>query len=268
MIKDDLKDIFIIYNKNYCREAEIVKKEYKNIFSLIEKLWGLKKSSKYGVYILDSFMKYIFSYFPVKERLMLLLTLPFWYFKIRRKWKKWMGVSNTNHVVKKILVKPIISYSKLDYGFSELLFYNENDPEIKFKSVLCQELLYLFSSYLNIPSWLNYGISLVTINKYIGKKIIRTDTINILREYHIKEKNINNIRDIDDKKIAYNYAKGYWTVRYLEKNYPGFLKESFKKKDLDIEKEIAEKIGISTDKESFWSELDEFLYNYFKDKLR
>lgn len=67
--------------------------------------------------------------------------------------------------------------------------------------------------------------------------------------------------------LAYNYVKGYWTVRYLEENYPGFLKETFKEyKGEEIVEQIRLKLGLNH--ESFWEKLDELLYESYKHLLQ
>ena len=79
-------------------------------------------------------------------------------------------------------------------------------------------------------------------------------------------KNVHELSKVSDTCIAYNSAKGYWTVRYLEENYPGFLKKIFKKyKGEEIVERIRLKLGLS--EEDFWEQLDELLYENYKHLL-
>jgi hypothetical protein len=268
MQKENMNGVELIYNKKYTKEASIVKNIHKNISDLIISCWGINKPSYYKIYILRSNLKYFFYVFPWYYKIILGITLPFWYFNINKLFKSWGSFTISSKNFLSILLKPIKVYSSLHNNIGTLILHKEVDEIKLFKSVVCQEIFYVHLSSIQLPKWLTKGLAIFTVNKYFNRETVKENTLEMLNENNYKKIDNKNLNYEQKETIAYNYVKGYWTVRYLEENYPGFLKESFKKKDLDIEKEIAKKIGISTDKESFWSELDEFLYNYFNDKLR
>ena|SRR5690554_2530225 len=111
---------------------------------------------------------------------------------------------------------------------------------------------------------------MVTNYYYVGKQMVKNQTIEIFnKDIKYEEISLTDININNKDAIVYNYVKGYWTVRYLEENYPGFLKEIFRKFESEkIVKQIAKKLDLNIDNRvSFWEELDNLLYDYFKNSL-
>lgn len=75
--------------------------------------------------------------------------------------------------------------------------------------------------------------------------------------------NYKDLQTSNDYTIAYNHIKGYWTIKYLEENYPGFLKDLFNN-NLAIEKNIAEKLGYKKNSKIFWEDLDKLILQHYK----
>lgn len=114
---------------------------------------------------------------------------------------------------------------------------------------------------IKLPFWLLYGIAAITEETFMQKKYIKEETIKMFDITNIKKgcKKIDNI---------YYHAKGYWTVRYLEEMYPGFLKETFKDYiGEDIVEQIILKLKLRLDSEEYWQQLDELLYDNYKHLL-
>ena len=127
-------------------------------------------------------------------------------------------------------------------------------------------LHFYFTKYIRIrsdesklPRWLGSGISSFTSEIFFSRNVVSKDTIEFLC---LQNKN----KDLNNYNTVYPHVLGYWTVRYLEENYPGFLKKIFKRyKGEEIVDQIRLQLGLS--QENFWDQLDELLYENYKHLL-
>ena len=120
----------------------------------------------------------------------------------------------------------------------------------------------LLAKFIEIPKWVRLGISSVSIDKFFGYQTVKKKTIAMLINEN-KPYNVNSINVESNNEFAYYYSKGYWTVRYLEEEYPGFLKEVINNYEGEqIENQIIKKLNL--DKEKYWEQLDELLYKSYK----
>jgi hypothetical protein len=63
--------------------------------------------------------------------------------------------------------------------------------------------------------------------------------------------------------FSYHAVRGYWLVRYLEEEHPGFLKRMLSqgRSAAEIERETTVELGIEA--KSFWREVDGVLVDRF-----
>ena len=266
IMKEKLNGVNIICKDAYKKEKKIIKDNYKNILKLIKKLWSFDEPEKVNIYIMKSDFKFALITHPILNKVFLLtLLLPYWVLKERKKRKKWRGVSHFKKDYPCILLKPMEAYRNLDSELGNIIYKTKkNNLSKKFKITLCDQLLsILIPQYLTL--WLNEGITSVTIEKYIDKQIYKVDSLKLLKENYCQI-NVSEFSEVDNKTIAYNYTKGYWTVRYLEEEYPGFLKKTIKKyKGEEIVKEIGKKLGLDTNnKDELWEQIDDLLYDHYQ----
>ena len=167
-----------------------------------------------------------------------------------------------------IQIKPIKEYKNLKSKISKYILKKQKNQKYKLKISICLNFTNAFTASLNYPIWINYGINIFTVEKILKNQIIKDDTLLLINENSVGQTN-DIMNENDDKKIAYNYAKGYWTVKYLEEKHPGFLKKTFKNSQgKNIEEKISKKLGINTSqKDNLWNQLDEILYNHFKERI-
>ena len=262
-------ELTIIYDeKKHAKEVELIKKTYSSIIKDINTLWGLKQDTKIKIYISESIIKFYFVALSICKKIILCLIFPYWYISIRKRliYSRSLIIKEKN--VANILIKPIKVYDEITYAIGELILKKHKNIEKTFKMRLYSVIVTTSLSSLNLSIWLNQGVTLYTIDRYIGEKIVKEETINMLNDTKYKKiYGINSI-DVDDQTLAYNHVKGYWTINYLEENYPGFLKEILKSSKVNLEREIMSKIGLNTNsEEEFWIKLDNKLCDYFKDKI-
>ncbi len=263
-------ELTIIYDeKKHAKEVELIKKTYSSIIEDMNTFWGLKQNTEIKIYISESSLKFCFITLSICRKIMLCLIFPYWYINMRKRLASWTNFIIKEKNVENILVKPMEIYKNTNHITGEMIFKKYKNKEKNFRMRVCSALITTYISSLNLSIWLNQGITLYTIDRYIGEKIVKEETINMLIN-NTKYKKIygTNSIDVDDQTLLYNYVKGYWTINYLEENYPGFLKETFRKSKVNLEKEIMNKLGLNTSsEEEFWIKLDNKLCDYFKDKI-
>ena len=136
------------------------------------------------------------------------------------------------------------------------------------QQVACHELVHASSAHLRLPMWLNEGIAVATVDRFMEKQMIRQDTLDFIRDYLPKgaPPSYRQLSRMDRGAIAYNSVRGYWLVRYLQEKCPGFLKHTFSSyQDPEtIESRMVTELGMQPG--NFWSEIDDRIAEYFKNK--
>jgi len=257
----------IFYNNNHISEVNIITQYHDEVEDGINNLWELDRPKEVNLYFINSFIEYI-KYSFINNSLLgklLMVLLPCIYLDFIRIWKEAAGL--------------FVNIDSKYYIF--LRKYNENrssklgkyifckrqiNSEEYLKSIYTHELTHVFSDKLDLPHWLNEGLALYTSEKIINDKIITNKSLELLNE----KRTIISISDLtldNEIKMAYSYIKGYWTIRYLNELYPGFITKLLKKdKGKDVVKKIAKKLGLDTKKNNFDKELNFILYHYFINK--
>lgn len=140
--------------------------------------------------------------------------------------------------------------------------YKSNEEYLK--SIYAHELTHAFSNKLKLPQWLNEGIALYTSEDVLNDRIVSKNSLELLNKESTKI-NISRLIIDSEIKMAYTYIKGYWTIKYLNEIYPGFIKRVFKKYNgNDIVNEILKKLDLETKWRRFDKDLDILLYCYFR----
>ena len=138
----------------------------------------------------------------------------------------------------------------------------------KLQMFTCHELTHAFSSHLRLPAWLNEGLAMVTVDRSLGMRTIREDTLELLRgkEFSGRPPTYAKQARLKAEAIAYYAILGYWIVQYLEEEYPGFLKRllSASPNIRIIDKEIAVQIGIEPN--GFWTRIAPIIFDHYKKK--
>ncbi len=249
--REKINGVEIIFEKKYKEEEEIVKNNYKHISDLINNLWGLNKPENINIFITNSYIKYSIYAYSLIQKIILLIILPYWLIQIKRTSKD-IGAIGFNAKVPSILIKSLPVLELFESNIGKLIYKKIKNNHERYKHGYIGLLIGIRIYELKCPKWLGSGIGSITSEKYLSKDIVKKETINMLNNNQ-EEKDLNNLD------TPYPHVIGYWTVRYLEENYPGFLKETFKEyKGEEIVKAIGKKLGLNT------YDKDELLYNHYK----
>jgi hypothetical protein len=163
-------------------------------------------------------------------------------------------------------VKPPRLLEQSDKSFGVRMFVEEKDIKTKVRHVTCHELAHACTAHLKLPAWLNEGVAAVTVDRFLGKRTIRAETLELVRSFRPKEVPLT-YRELSRRRgeaFVYHAVRGYWLVRYLEEKCPGFLRRMFSQRQdsRTMEREMVMELGMEP--ESFWRGVDEVIVAHFE----
>lgn len=257
----------LYYSKNHLAEVNLIKKYHDEVEEKISSLWKLEKPKNVKIYFINSSIEYIrysFGYYSFLGKLFLII-LPCIFLNFIRIWKEAAGVFvniNSNYF---IFLKKYDENRSSNIG--KYIFHRKYiNIEEYLKSIYSHELTHVFSEKLKLPQWLNEGLALYSSEIVLDNKIINGKSLELMDEEKTKV-NISNLNLKSEITRAYKYIKGYWTIKYLNEIYPGFLEKTFKEyKGKEVVNQIAKKLGIDRKRKKFNKELDGKVYEYFRNK--
>ncbi len=264
-----MSNLSFIDNKIYKQEERVVQKLFDRISYQLQILWGIENKRSIRIFICGHYMLYFLKVLPIYKSLLLLLFSPFWYFRVRKKLNSteiMFGEKLDGYVV---FLKPIKSHKRerlLDKGG---IYYKSDSNLLKFERNACHIMVNVFIAPISLPYWLENGLIIFCSDSVLDNPFLKIESLFLFTGKVYDEIVSFSLQNTNEDKINYNYVKGYWTVRYLEEEHPGFLKETFKShKGEDVVRMIVEKLGLDTiDDEKMWNQLDELLYNHFEHLL-
>jgi hypothetical protein len=146
------------------------------------------------------------------------------------------------------------------------MFVEEKDMKVNVQHVTCHELVHACSAHLKLPMWLNEGIATVTVDRFLERATIREETLAFMRGFLPKAAppTYRELSRMGGEAIAYHGMRGYWLVRYLEEQHPGFLRRMFSlhRDSRAIEQEMIVELGMESG--SFWREIDDVVVSHFE----
>jgi len=150
------------------------------------------------------------------------------------------------------------------------MFVEEKDMKVNVQHVTCHELVHACSAHLRLPTWLNEGIATVTADRFLERPTIREETLEFMRDFLPKgvPPTYRELSRMGGEAIAYHGMRGYWLVRYLEEEHPGFLRRMFSihRDPKAIEREMIVELGMEPGR--FWNQIDNVVVDHFEGKAR
>ncbi len=251
--------ISVVFDSSEQETAELICEAVAKTLPLVEESWGLGRPGDCRVYIMTSWWGFLFQSAPWSWRIMLALTLPLWYSRVRRTWP--YSAAWTQRFGRRIAIgiKPPRLLELSDKSVGVHMFVEEKDTGTKVRHLTCHELTHACSAHLKLPAWLNEGLAALTVDRYLGKQTIRPDTLELVRGFTPKGRppTYRELSRLSGEAIAYHAVRGYWLVRYLEEKRPGLLKRILSSPQVAsaIEAQVAVELGLEPD--SFWGEIDD-----------
>jgi hypothetical protein len=238
----------------------------KRSFNIIQSTWGLTEPSECRVYIMTSWLHFMFDTAPWYTRIYLAALFPFWWYRILKSWSYSGGwtIQYGKHIA--VGIKPPRLLTGLDIRIGESIYIKEPDVLRKVEHITCHELTHAWSKHLHLPLWLNEGIAMVSVDRYMGYQTVKQESLDLMNRSSLAlhGKSYADMNDMKKRDVAALYVRGYWITRFLIDTYPGLLQEILKKKRdyQDLEREIASAMGISRKK--FLATIDEKVAAHYK----
>jgi hypothetical protein len=209
---------------------------------------------------------FFFQSAPWFWRILLAGALPLWCFRAQRAWP--YSAAWTQRYGRRVAigVKPLRLLEVSDKRIGQHMFVEEQEPAAKIRHLTCHELTHACSAHLKLPAWLNEGLAAVTVDRYLGKRTIRADTLALLRN-DMPKGNPPTYRELSrlgGQAFAYHAVRGYWLVQYLEERHAGFLKHLFSAWPgaAALESEIGRELGMEP--AGLWSQIDALIVAHFE----
>ncbi len=282
--------VLLVYAPGEQDTADLIAGACEKAIQLAQENWGLGPPEDCRIYVMTSWLGFVFQSAPWSWRILLGATMPFWCFRARRTWP--YSAAWTQRYGRRVAigVKPPRLLLQSDRSIGVRMFVEEKerhqngafvggkDMAVNVQHVTCHELVHACSAHLRLPTWLNEGIATVTVDRFLGRPTIRQETLDFMRGFVPKERHQNGafvggkvapptyreLSRLGGEAIAYHGVRGYWLVRYVEEKLPGFLRYMFslERDARAVEREMVTELGMEA--ESFWRDIDGVIVDHFE----
>jgi hypothetical protein len=228
--------------------------------------WGLAPPRDCRIHVMTSWQQFYKQATPWYYLPLMLISIPIWGTRAKKIWP--LAGAWTQRFANRVVigVKPprLLEASNRTVGL--ILYETETDMRVKMHQLISHELTHACAARLNLPAWLNEGIAFVSMERTTGKRVVRPDTLELLRAEmpRCKPPGYRQLTKMGTQAMAMHSARGYWLVRLLEDTEPGFLKSVFSshKKTDCIDILMAGLLKLP--EESFWQQVDERILAHFQ----
>jgi hypothetical protein len=233
---------------------------------LMQEHYGLDTPKDCRVYIMTSWIGFMFHSAPWPWKVLLVVTLPLWANRVKKVWLLAGGWEQRFGQRRAVGVKPPRILQLADKRIGDRFFVSRENVDERVQSITCHELTHAFTSHLELPTWLKEGLAMVMVDKYFEEPTVRYETLEMLERPSDKHSTggRQKLKIEDEEAMVDLYARGYWLTRYIEETQPGLLKGLLSRRyhHDELESKIAAAYGKRI--EEFWGEIDEVLYSHFK----
>jgi hypothetical protein len=232
----------------------------------VQVLWGLDPPTDCRIYVMTSWWKFFMEATPWPQKPFLFSSFPFWGLRASRTWPyagAWTQRFGTRVVIG---VKPPRLLAVSNKSVGELMYVEQKDMSVKMRHLICHELTHACAAHLRLPAWLNEGIAMLTVDRYLGARSIREDTLDLLREQppRCEPPSYRQMVKLNARGLALHAVRGYWLVVLMEDIEPGFFKSVFTSMEQirSIDSLMAKRLGIPEDR--FWQQVDDHILSHHR----
>ena len=247
--------------------AELVRRACEKSVRLIRECWSLDTPQDLRVYVLTSaWLRSTFHSAPWGWRILMGLTLPFWYFRAGRLWQVAGGWQQQYGRRRAVGVKTPRLLSRGDSRLGDRIFIRESDADNKVQHITCHELVHAYTAHLKLPMWLHEGLAMLTVDRFFKRPTIKSETIETLHRLPGKTDGSRKLDLKDPDTVVHLYVRGYWLARYIEETRPGLLKGllAWRYGHNELENKIASAYGM--ERQRFWDEIDGTVAAHYSQK--
>lgn len=246
--------------------ANIVQHACEGSTQLIREHWGLDTPQGVRVYVMTSWLHFVFHSAPWYWQPLLVLSLPFWYLHVNNLWRFIGGWSQFYGKRRAIGVKPARLIQIADRRLGARIFVREDKAEEKIRHITCHELTHAFTSHLRLPMWLNEGLAMLTVDRLLGQPTVKAETLDVLTSQASSKpiKRVTRVTEKNQDAVIALYVRGYWIARYLEETRPGLLRSLLTRRYRHAELEGKIAAALEMNRKTFWNSIDGMIVSHFK----
>jgi DNA-binding phage protein len=266
MKNETVAGLRLFYDVKQQEAAQIIGMACERSVELLHQQWGLATPEDCRVYVMTSWLRFLFHSAPWPWKAYLALTLPLVARRASRIWPYAGGWSLQFGRRRVVGVKPLRLIQIANRRLGEQIFTQDRDLSETVQTVTCHELVHAFTFHLKLPTWLSEGLATLAMEHYLDRRIVRKDTLEKLSSPSPADNGgrTKKLRVGDPQALISQYVRGYWLTRYIEETRPELLRDLLSKphRQKDLAEKVASTIGI--DREDFWKSIDEKLQSHFR----
>jgi hypothetical protein len=261
-----LPGLTLFYDPEEGEAAELIRSACEKSVRIIQECWGLEKPKDCRVYVMTSWLHFLFHSPPWPWRILVALSMPLLYFRASRLWQYAGGWAQGYGERRAIGIKPPRLLQLADRSIGNQIFVRKNDINQEVQHVTCHELVHAFTSHLKLPMWLNEGLAMVTVDKFSGTPTVIPTTIETLcrSSRQADPGQYRQVQKMDQDTFVYHCVRGYWITRYIEEIQPELLKSLLAQRLSHgvLENKVAAAFGM--DRAEFWNTIDRIVVAHFE----
>jgi hypothetical protein len=262
MESEPVAGMHLFYDAEEQAAARIIAIACERSVRLLRQRWGLAVPEDCRVYVMTSWLGFLFHSAPWHWKAYLALTLPLVARRASHIWPYAGGWSLPFGRRRAVGVKPMRLIQTANRGLGEQIFTKNRDLSETVQTVTCHELVHAFTFHLRLPTWLNEGLATLAMEHYLDRRIVREETLENLLHASLTPTSsaTEKLRMDDPQALISQYVRSYWLTRYIEETRPELLKDllSMRYKKKELEDKVVSAFG--KDQKNIWG----FVYNEFR----
>lgn len=260
MESKQIRTLALYFDAEEAATANLIGHACARSLELIDALWGLEPPAECRVYVMASWLGFLFHAAPWPWRIYLALTLPLRYVRIQSVWRMAGGWALRYGQRHAIGIKPPRLLREVDAGLRERIFVRREAGDWV-RHNTCHELVHACSDHLRLPAWLHEGLAMVTVDLFAGAPTVKAETLDTLAG------ELPAPRTSDPEGLVYLAVRGYWVTRYLAEAHPALLRQQLAQRQHPGALEGALAAGLGLAPELFRRQIDGIAQSYFEGAL-
>lgn len=265
---EKIADLSLFYEPEEIETARLVAAACERSVPLFQRRWGLSTPEDCQVYVMTSWLRFLFNSAPWPWKVYLALTLPLVVRKASSIWPYAGGWSLQYGLRRVVGIKPSRLIQIGNRSLGEQIFIQDRDADEMVQTVTCHELIHAFTSHLKLPVWLHEGLAMLAMEYYLDRRMVRFETLEILDEQVLANLNKGNgrLQVNQPQALVAQTVCGYWLTRYIDEARPELLKELLTERRSHPNLEVKIVSAFGKNKEQFWKEIYNELGSWFHSK--
>ncbi len=265
MPKISFDGLVLFFDVEEQQTAEPIRQACVRSVRLLQEHWGLATPKDCRIYVMTSWLGFVFQSAPWPWRLLLAATMPLWAMRAQQTWALAGGWEQRYGQRRAIGIKPARLLQLADKRLGDRIFVKEANIDEKIQSITCHELTHAFTSHLRLPAWLKEGLAMVMVDRFFEKPTVQYETLAVLERSSAQygPDGYQNLRLEDERTVVYLYVRSYWLTRYIEETQPGLLRDLLSQGCPHNEWESRIAAVYEKQLDEFWGEIDGELVSHF-----